>query len=370
MRKKFILEKLILKIMEKNELTDNEKLMLYGLVNYPKLTDKQLSEKLELKHSTVTSIRHRLRENEYFRSLAIPRLQNMGCKMLVVIYTNFSPLIPLEERVEITGKTIEVFDEIFFSVGEQDKGFSLSLAQDYATIGRINDIRTQTFGGRGLLEDEYPNMVVFPFEISKVYRFFDFAPLLKSSFELDLETDNIARDVGFVDDEDVLFSDTEKNVYCMLIKYPELSDNDIGTELGVSRHTVSRLRRGFGENNLVKKINLPNLKSLDFEILAFFHIRFDPSNPPDIEKNEASSLMSDSTIFMASRMFEAAMLSIHVDYDGYTRDKTRIMQVLKENKWIAEYPTIRTYSLSELIFIKDFKFAPIARKILGCDFLI
>ena len=81
----------------------------------------------------------------------------MGCEMLVAIYTHFSPLIPLLERVEITGKTIEVFEEIFFSIGEQDKGFSLSLSKDYATIGRINDIRTQTFGGRGLLEEEYPN---------------------------------------------------------------------------------------------------------------------------------------------------------------------------------------------------------------------
>ena len=370
MRKKFILKKLILSTMERTELTNKEKLMLCGLVKYPQLTDKELSEKLDLKHSTVTSIRHRLRDSEYFRTLNIPRLQNMGCKMLVLIYTNFSPLIPLDERVEITGRTIEVFEEIFFSVGEQDKGFSLSLSKDYATVGRINDIRTQTFGGRGLLEDEYPNMVVFPFKISRIYRFFDFAPLLKSSFELDLEVDEVVRDVGFMNKEEVFFSDTEKKVYCMLVKYPELSDTDVGKELGVSRHTVSRLRRGFEQNNLIRKINLPDLKKLGFEILTFFHIRFDPRNPPDMERDEAALLMSDSTVFMVSRMFEAFMLSIHVDYDDYKRDKTRVMQVLKENRWIAEDPLVRTYSLSELIFIKDFKFAPIARKIIGCDLLI
>ena len=86
---------------------------------------------LNLKHSTITSIRHRLKENDYFRKLMIPKLQSLGCEMLVVIYTNFSPLIPLFERVEITGETIEVFEEIFFSVGEQDKGFSLSISKDY-----------------------------------------------------------------------------------------------------------------------------------------------------------------------------------------------------------------------------------------------
>ena len=135
MRKKFKFNKLILKTMKKVELTKKEKLMLYGLAKYPQLTDKELSEKLGLKHSTITSIRHRLKENEYLRKLIIPKLQSMGCEMLVAIYTNFSPLIPLLERIEITGKTIEVFDEIFFSVGEQDKGFSLSLSQFASNSG-------------------------------------------------------------------------------------------------------------------------------------------------------------------------------------------------------------------------------------------
>jgi len=255
-------------MMKKFELTKKEKLMLYGIAKYPQLTDKELSEKLNLKHSTITSIRHRLKENEYIRKLIIPKLQSLGCEMLVVIYTHFSPLIPLHERIEITGKTIEVFDEIFFSVGEQDKGFSLSLSKDYATIGRINDIRTQTFGGRGLLEEEYPNTVVFPFEISKIYRFFDFAPLLKSNFELDLKTATNIEKVDFVSTENVA-SDTEKNVYCMLVSYPELSDSDVGRELGVSRHTVSRLRRKFENSNLISKITLPNIVKLGFEILQY-----------------------------------------------------------------------------------------------------
>ena len=367
MRKIFILKKRILKTMGKAELTNKEQLMLYGLVSYPRLADRQLSEKLGLKHSTVTAIRHRLRENEYYRGLVIPSLQNMGSKMLAVIYTNFSPLIPLEERVRITGETIEVFDEIFFSVGEQDKGFSLSLSKDYATIGKINDIRTQTFGGRGLLEDEYPNMVIFPFEISKIYRFFDFAPMLRKKFDIDLELDDRVRDFSFIDNEDIGFSETEKKVYCTLIKYPEESDSNIGTKLGVSRHTVSRLRRKFDQNNLIRRINLPNLRKLGCEILAFYHICFDPRNPRDTDKDEVASLLDDSTIFMASRTFETVLISIYGDYDDYKRDRTRMMQILKENKWIAKDPAIRTYSLNKMFFIKDFKFAPIARKIIGCD---
>jgi DNA-binding MarR family transcriptional regulator len=370
MRKIFKCKKLILENMKKIVLTEKEKLVLYGLVHHPEMTDKMLSEKLNIKHSTVTSIRHRLKENEYLKKLIIPKLQSMGCEMLAVIYTNFSPLIPLLERVEITGKTIEVFEEIFFSVGEQDKGFSLSLSKNYATIGKINDIRTQTFGGRGLLEDEYPNLIVFPFEISKIYRFFDFAPMLRKNFNLDLKVESEIENVEFRSSGNMAFSDSEKNAYCMLVSYPDLPDSNIGRELDVSRHTISRIRRKFEENNLMKKLVLPNFVKLGFEIMAFYHICFNPRNPPKIEENGAALLMSDSTIFLASRQFEAVMISIYSDYEDYKSDRTKVMQVLRENNWIAKDPVIRSYGLNTTVFIKDFKFAPIASKIVGCDFWV
>ena len=73
---------------------------------------------------------------------------------------------------------------------------------------------------------------------------------------------------------------------------------------------------------------------------------------------------------MASRRFEAVMISIYNDYDDYKLDRTNIMKILKENRWIAKDPVIRTYSLNSMVFIKDFKFAPLTHKIVGCDFWV
>jgi hypothetical protein len=89
-----------------------------------------------------------------------------------------------------------------------------------------------------------------------------------------------------------------------------------------------------------------------------------------MEDDEAVSLISDSTVFFASRRFESVMISIYKDYDDYKNDRMKILQILKENQWIAEEPIIRSYSLSTMEFIKDFKFAPITSKIVGCDFWV
>jgi len=350
------------------ELTQNEKSVLYGLVEFPKLTDKELSEKLNIKHSTITSIRNRLKKNEYYRKLIIPRLQKLGCQIIAAIYTTFNPLIPLNERIDITGKTIEIFEEIFFSVGEHDKGFSLSLSKDYSTLGKINDIRTQTFGGRGLLEEEYPNIVLFPFEISRMYRFFDYGPLLRKNFKINIEKLQNPEDIlNIYSDKVSILSDTGKNVFSSIISYPEMSDSDIGRELGISRHTVSLLRRKFEKEKLIRYLNLPNLKKLGFEILTFYHIKFDPSNPPNIKNDDSFVLLTDSTIFFVTRMFEAVMISIYKNYEDYRFDLLNTMQILKENKWIVKDPVVKTYGLNSLVFIKDFKFAPITHKIVGSD---
>jgi len=108
-------------------------------------------------------------------------LNYLGCELLAVIYTQFNPVIPLNERIKTTKKTIEVFEEIFFSAGEQEKGFSISLSKNYTNIGKINEIRTETFGKVDLLEQEYPTEVIFPFETSHINRFFDFSRILKKS---------------------------------------------------------------------------------------------------------------------------------------------------------------------------------------------
>ncbi len=347
----------------RGEFTPNEKAVFYGLTCYPYFNDRELAERIGINLSTVTAIRQRLRKNGYFRTIRVPMLQNFGCELLSILYTNFNPVIPLQERIKITEENIEVSEELFFSLGELEKGFSLSLSKDYTTISKINDIRTMTFGKLGLLERENPREIIFPFEISKIYRFFDFSPLLASTFGLEVRDE---KKLYFEKKENYSLSLNEKIIFCALVEYPEMTDKGIGEITGVSRHTVSRTRRKFEENGFICPLRIPDIKKLGFEILAFYHILFDPRNAPNFSKDEARQLMNEKTVFFACRQFEAVIISIYENYEGYKIDKMEKMQFLKEKKWIAENPLIRTYSLNKSVIIKDFTFAPITKKILEC----
>ncbi len=341
-------------------MTLNEKRVLYGLVRYPSLNDSQLSDQIDVKLSTLTSIKRRLHDQNVFRQLLVPLLNRLGSELLAVIYTQFNPVIPLEERVSITKETIEVFDEIFFSTGEQEKGFSISLAKDYTSIGRIDDIRTETFGSLGLLEKEYPNEVIFPFETSEIIRFFDFSRIIGSMFDFDdgreSDTHHFKKDMIYS------LSEKEKKVYTTLVQYPTATTQQIGERVGLSRHTVSRMKKKFFDLQLLKHITIPDMRQLGFEILSFYHYQFSPGKAPSIE--DIMYLDAPSTIFLARRKYEIVMVSAYQTYQDYKEDKMKKIRFLKENDFISYTPLVRKYMFERMVFLKNFVFHPIAQKII------
>jgi DNA-binding Lrp family transcriptional regulator len=316
-----------------------------------------------MKLSTLTSIKRRLTTQGYYRPVIFPLPNRLGCELLAIIYMQFNPVIPLKERMETTKRTIEVFDEIFFSVGEEEKGFSISLSQNYTNIGRINEIRTETFGKLGLLEKEYPHEVIFPFETSHIYRFFDFSAFFQDLFRLDdIKKISTIPDL-FRNVTTVTFTPKEKKVYSVLVEHPTATTQQIGNLVNLSRQTVARMKKKFFEDGLIQILILPNLKKLGIEILTIYHISFNLNKAPSA--HDLSFLNSPSTIFFASRKFEAVLLSAYQTYQDYKEDEMKKIRFLKENNLFSHPPFISTYMLERMEVIKEFDFPPLVNKILG-----
>lgn len=343
-------------------LTFKEQRVLYGLIRYPYLNDSELSKEISIKLSTLTSIKRRLYDRNMIQQLLIPLLNRLGSELLAVIYTQFNPVIPLEERVTKAKESIEVFDEIFFSTGEQEKGFSVSLAKNYTNIGRINDIRTEIFGRLGLLEKEYPTEVIFPFKTSEIIHFFDYSRVIGSMFKIpDFEKPSYDMTAFNIDSLHSLTA-KEKKVYSTLIQYPMEATQEIGDKVGLSRHTISKMKRKFFDLHLLKHLTVPDLKKLGFEILSFYHYKFSPGKVPSMQ--DVLQLDTPSTIFLARRKFEIVMVSAYLTYQDYKTDKMRKIRFLKENDYISYNPLVRKYMFERMVFLKYFDFHPITNKII------
>ena len=349
-------------IVNNDLLNKNERKVIYGICTYPNITDSELSYRLQMKLSTLTSIKRRLASQGYYRTLNFPFLNRLGCELLAVIYMQYNPIIPLQERIHITKRTIEIFDEIFFSIGQGEKGFSISLSQNYTNIGRINEIRTETFGKLGLLEKEYPHEVIFPFETSSIFRFFDYSSFLQNFFDLEEEKKPTTTVHAFRNVTNTTLTSKEKKVYTALVEHPNRTTQQIGDSVHLSRHTVARMKKKFFQEGLLQTLVLLNLKKLGVELLTFYHISFNPNKAPSMQ--ELFFLNAPSTIFFASRKFEAVILSAYKTYQDYKEDEMNKIRFLKGNNIVSSPPFTSTYLFEHMNVIKEFHISPLVRKII------
>jgi DNA-binding MarR family transcriptional regulator len=352
----------LLKNVGMKPLTDNEKQVLCGLVRHTSLSNRELGNELGMKYSTVTSIKHRLARNGYYKRKRIPFLQNLGCEMLGVTYADFNPAVSAEARVEKAREKIEIYDELFYSVGETNSGFSLSFSKNYANIDKIGDIRTQLFAELGLLEGNFPTQVIFPFETSDIVRFLDYSRLLAHDFGIeDDETDDGKE---FVKGDPVSLRKRETRVLHALIESSDANDATIAGKTGLSKHTISNIRRKLEEGGLIRTITIPDLNKLGFEILCFGHTKLSPKCPYDPETFDMSILNTDSGIFFAAKRFENITLSIYRSYEDFKVENSALIRYLKENNMIADMPLVRLYSIGRMITIKDLVFGPFVKQLL------
>ena len=267
-------------------LTEKEQLALFGLISYPMTKDKDLSTILHMKPSTLTSIKKRLHQNGVYRPLYVPMLNRLGCEILGIIHTEFSPVIPLEERIKISRKTIESNQEIFLSIGALEQGFSLSFNKNYTSFSKINEDRTEMFGKNKLIEKKYPLEVNFPFTLSAIPNFFDYSRLLAHRYDIDIDLvlpESVNKILGpsrwFSEAPPVKLSIKEKKVLTALIKNPTATMEFIGSQVDLSRHTVARMKEKFLSENLIRKVIIPDLEKLGFSLLVFYHFKLSPRRP-------------------------------------------------------------------------------------------
>ncbi|MGF3554326.1 MAG: hypothetical protein ACQXXF_03480, partial [Thermoplasmatota archaeon] len=73
-------------------------------------------------------------------------------------------------------------------------------------------------------------------------------------------------------------------------------------------------------------------------------------------------LDTDSTIFMASRLFETILISAYPTFQDYKEDKMFKIRYLKENNLISTNPRIAEYMFERMVVIKDFDFTSLVKK--------
>ena len=356
----------------------SENLVFLGLVTYPDKKDTEIASILSLPNSTFASVKSRLMSEGFFKETYIPIFQNLGFELIAAVYSDFNPSVSVAERIANTRKNVEIYSEMILSLGESHRGFSVSVAENVTNIMKISNERMRTLADLNLLE--IPQEVIFPFELSRVHRFFNLAPLIYRKLSADpsspihdipgLEEDIYAKDTilqtkvqsSIKRPSDIDLSRKHLEILYYLMKYPDISASKIATMVPHSRHTISRVKEMLIDEGYMACMRVPDMSKLDYSWLSLFHVKIDPKRPLDMDECSRKELLQDDTIFFVSRPTELIMVAVYENYPHYNKGMSTFNQFLKGHDHISKPLNVRNHSLSEAIWIKRFVHHPLIKK--------
>ncbi|MDI6707963.1 MAG: hypothetical protein QME47_02610 [Candidatus Thermoplasmatota archaeon] len=341
------------------ELSAKEKLVLWGLVKYPLLSDQALGIKLNISQSTLTAIKKKLERENYYRDLRIPYLEKLGGELLIATYTKFISALSLQQRLRVSSRIRKTYSEVFYALSDPAQGISLQISKDYTTVKKWSEELENIYSEHGVLSNTGIVILPFPFKLSSFVNFFDFSPLLEEIFE-------IAGEKGIklkkFEMKRIKLTSIQKKVYSGLIKYPELSDVALSKKINVSRFTTARWRKTF-EGKLMKTIRIVSLEKLDFKILGFLHMKLN-LNLSKKDKLKLSKAITKlrSPIFMVVGGNDALALMPFRDFNDFKKITNAFAELSEISEVLKEEPIILLFSIPETKIIKEYSFDRIVEK--------
>ena len=348
--------------MPKAELSENEKRTLLGLVKYPTLNDRQLSERIGLKMSTVTAIKNRLKDSGYFMTVRVPRLQRLGAEILSVSYAHTDPSLPEEPRLEVGRKVLESFDEVFFIGAGPRYRFSLGMHLNYSCARATLDDTLRLYSQHQLLVPDMYSVVLFPFDSTRVVSFFDHSHLLEQAFGITLpprEDEAKALDSKPEPVTEVPLSRIEAKVLKGLIFNPDLLDSNIAKIIDVTRQSVTKMRKKFQEHDLFFTVRIPNLRLLGFELVAFIHTSYVPGSTLASRLDSLAGVYPSLPImFKAEGGMDGVEIVATRNYKEFAAYYDSLVGRLRQQHAIAREPTVLLFTLDEFQTVKNHVYTP------------
>lgn len=343
----------VMQVTKKIPLTENEKLIFYGIIKYPYLTDQQLSDKLRIKRSTVTAIKNRLKKENFFMVYNIPNFKFLEkTAILTIILCRFNPDSKESMRAEVAQKLTSQ-PELMYNYTTDEQCYCVFVSKNYAEIKKMLDPIILDYEEKNIITKNWL-LAYFPFEISKLS--INFSDLLKNLFEINIEERKEENKTGDVKTKEL--SKNEKIILCALTKWPDITDSELSKKISISRPTISTARKFLFENNYLKTIIHPNLTKLGYELLVLDYSIFKPSLKREEKEKEIELLISQPQLtFLILGDTDFAALNLFKDYEEYSTFMSKL-------RTFTAKQIMECIPISKIEF-QNIKFAPLIKKILN-----
>jgi DNA-binding MarR family transcriptional regulator len=356
--------------MNAEALSKNEMLTMYGLVRYPTYNDRVLANEIKLKMSTVTAIRNRLKREGYFRTVRVPYLERLGGELLVVTTSRLNILKPREELLRALKDIVGSIEDVFYAIADQNHLVMFSMCRNYTDAWTDAERSQQLLTDKGVLAGRTARQqtVIFPLNQTKLLRFFDFSRILTKLYGLEYFGPEPQVTVNLETPQPRRLSRIEKRVFLGLVRHPDLVDNDVAKRIGVTRQSVTKIRKRLESEGLLATVRVPDIQKTGMEILAVSRYEALPGATVAARKKGIEGVFKEApSFFHVAGQREGMVMGLAGSFRELQKRQYEASRMYLERGYFKDEPTLTMLSVPDLSVVKDFAFAPLVKKVLQME---
>ncbi len=349
------------------KLSKNEKVILWGLVRYPMLNDRQLSDKIGVRMSTLNAIKNKMKRMGLIYDRIVPNLSIMDYEILSVVWTPLSRPIRSKSDVKYLTDIFAEHPNTYTVMVFGDNLFYLSLYKNFTHHKvAMNQIIT-SLTEKGLFVEGRLHSTLYPLTISTMTKNFDYTTVLERAFDISSTTGKIDKrtvNLELAKEKIYHLSKKEKTILKGILQAPDMPDNKIAGMLDTTRQAVARHKKELLELGVIQKTRVIDYGKLGFNILCLVEGNYLRFQETDKTTPDVSSLHLPS-FFAIYGDSETVSLSLYKDFEQFTQSRENYLEALKSFCDIRGEPSINLFSPKDTITIKHQEYLPLIEDFLN-----
>ena len=143
------------------------------------------------------------------------------------------------------------------------------------------------------------------------------------------------------DKEDRLYFDLSQNearVLHSLVKWPDLTDQAIHSEIGMKKSTFSSIKTRLKDSGFYNRLFIPNFPRIGFELMMIQFGQLNRFTSYDERMRIAGDVLKSFTedFFSVSESNKSFTLSVSKNFTEYAKNQEKFIQIYSENKFLSK----------------------------------
>ncbi|NOQ55731.1 MAG: hypothetical protein GQ477_02895 [Nanohaloarchaea archaeon] len=355
-----------IKRIEPGKLSDNEQLVLYAITRWPLKTDQELSEKTNLKRSTVTSIKKRLKDNKVYRFKYRIGSEYINESIIKNTFFQINPNISKETLKKLARRVLEKYNNSVFTIITDSTYVGINFVKDFAKLKIGEYDFEEVWKKHEVFVDGYPQYVNFALKHANIY--FNYADLIRHIFRLDIPDDNDCLYGHTIKDrklKTVNLSVNEKKVVFHLCKYPDKDTKTLAEMTGIRNQMFRKIKRKILDKGILKPVIVPVLKKLDNELITYNYFKFNQAKSLE-ERIDFVKYLDNEHPHHFLRAYdenEYISLCVYRNYSVYYKNIQAIDEYIAKTNIMTNKTETAVVPINDIKYFKNVVFSGLCRKV-------